>query len=221
MTKFSKVILGLCCFSSVLFAGDSYQIPKDVDIKNGEKLYIEKGCIGCHGEKGMAAQDSDAPALNGQYAVYQVIQLEAFADSRHKYKRDSGQSAQMIPFAQALTKKEMWDISTYLNRVPERRVFPEEWYKKNEKDFKWTKAKRRGACISCHGRNYSGAYPSAPKLAGLQAKYIQEQMKLYKTGERRGGQAHHMKIIADFWSEKDVKRISNYMEANEGKKNGK
>lgn len=221
MTKFSKLILGLCCFSSIAFAANGYKVPKNVDVKNGEKLYVEKGCIGCHGEKGMASQDSTAPALNGQYAVYQVIQLEAFADSRHKYKRDSGNSAQMSPFAQALTKKEMWDVSVYLENIRETRVFPKEWWDKNKADIAWTKKYRRGACKSCHGQNYAGAYPSAPKLAGLQSKYLMDQMKHYSTGARRGAQAHHMKLLADFYSTKELFKISKNAESYEGVKNVK
>lgn len=221
MIKFNKLILAFYILTSLAYAGGEYTIPKDVDIENGKKIYIEKGCIGCHGPKGMAEQDSTAPALNGQFAAYQVIQLEAFVDKRHKFKRDSGNSSQMVPFAQMLTKKEMWDVSTYLNKIPDRRTFPKEWYEEHKEDINWVRTKRKAACISCHGRNYTGVFTSAPKLAGLQSKYLRDQMLYYRSGERRGGLSHHMKLLADFWSTKDTKRLSYNIEASEGKKNAK
>lgn len=41
----------------------------------GEQIYIEKGCVGCHGVAGVGAS---APRLAGLNAEYIVVQLEDF-----------------------------------------------------------------------------------------------------------------------------------------------
>lgn len=218
MHKVFKALLFVCVAVSFSYAAKSglgaYKIPKDVDKKNGQKIYEEK-CASCHGVKGMAPQDSIFPPLNGQYAVYMVTQLEAFADDRPKYKRDSVNSAQMIPFAKMLSKKEMWDVSVYLEDVKERRVFPKEWWAKNKADIDWANKFRKPMCVSCHGRNRAGSYPSAPKLAGLPADYTMAQVKAYSHAKRRGGQSLQMKLIVDFYTDEELRKIALAIESAE------
>lgn len=220
MYKVLKAVLAACVVMTVANAaggGGAYQTPKDVDVKNGKKIYEEK-CVACHGPKGMAPQDSVSPPLNGQYARYMVTQLEAFVDTRPKYQRNSLNSAQMIPFAQMLSKKEMWDVSVYLERVRERRTFPKEWWDKNKKDIEWANKRRKASCTACHGKDRAGRYQSGPKLAGLSAKYLEEQTKAYSNGTRKGAQSMQMKLIADFFSEEDLRKIYLAIEAAEAKK---
>lgn len=122
MNQVSKTLLLLCCSTVLACATSLYDVPKNTSVERGKKIYVEKGCVGCHGEKGMAAQDAVAPALNGQYAVYQYIQLEAFK-AEGKYARRNGDSAQMVPFAKMLTDQEMWDVSLYLEKYKKEESF--------------------------------------------------------------------------------------------------
>ncbi|MEI6860013.1 MAG: c-type cytochrome [Shewanella sp.] len=40
-------------------------------------------------------------------------------------------------------------------------------------------------CASCHGQQGQGIDPVGPRLAGLSAKYIQQQIKFFQTGQRQ------------------------------------
>ena len=51
-----------------LLAGASAQAAGD--IKRGESLVTEKGCVACHGSDGNGAGDPQYPILAGQYADY-------------------------------------------------------------------------------------------------------------------------------------------------------
>lgn len=213
MKKNFKTLLSFFIFLSIANASDFVK-PQNVDVENGKRIYEEK-CSSCHGEKGMASQGSVVPPLNGQYSTYMVIQLNAFADERFKYRRDSGNSDQMTYLAKELSEKEKWDVSTYLENVKERRVYPPEWWEKNKKDIEWANKYRKSMCTACHGQNHSGKYMSAPKLAGLQAEYLKIQDKAFSDGSRRGGLAHHMKLLADFLSSEDERKMFLYIESQE------
>lgn len=86
------------------------------------------------GKKVSLIFNSVSPSLNGQYATYMVIQLKAFIDERHKFRRDSVNSPRMAPFAKNLNTQEMWDVSTYLENVGERRKLSKEWWDENGED---------------------------------------------------------------------------------------
>lgn len=45
-------------------------------------------------------------------------------------------------------------------------------------------AAKAGACMACHGANGNSSNPQWPNLAGQHAKYLVEQLRLFKAGER-------------------------------------
>lgn len=217
MKNLLKIAIASLFVANALSASSVFSKPRNIDVKNGEKLYDQQ-CSSCHGPKGMSAWENEiVPPLNGQYATYMVIQLQAFADDRPKHRRDSNNSAQMIPFAKALSTQEMWDISTYLENIRERREVPKEWYKENKEDIDWAFVNGND-CKACHGKNRAGRYPSAPKLAGLPVKYLQGQMAAYASGERRGGQSTQMKLSAEWFSKDMFEKMFKMFQYQEGKK---
>lgn len=217
MKNLLKIAVASLFMTSALFASEVFVKPKKIDMKNGEKLYNQQ-CIACHGAKGMTAWENEiVPPLNGQYATYMVIQLQAFADDRPKHRRDGVNSAQMIPFAKMLSTQDMWDISTYLENVKERREVPKKWYANKKETIEWAIVNAND-CKACHGKYRAGRYPSAPKLAGLPTKYLLAQMKAYANGTRRGGQSTQMKLSATWYSEEFFEKMFTMFQYQEGKK---
>lgn len=72
---------------------------------NGQDLAIEKGCIACHGDTGVATA-SAYPNLNGQWEQYLRLQLIAYRSGR----RENGI---MNGFAMALTDDEIRALAAF------------------------------------------------------------------------------------------------------------
>ena len=77
----------------------------------GEKIYMTKGCYGCHGTKGEGI--GTYPKLAGKSATLLIERL-------NKLKKGIGQTSKrdlMFPFAKALSKKEIEEVNKYLSLI--------------------------------------------------------------------------------------------------------
>lgn len=69
-------------------------------------------------------------------------------------------------------------------------------------------------CKSCHGKDAMGRKAvKAPRLAGQKAWYTEEQLKLFKSRERKGGRSRTMYPVARRLSEKQMKELGKYLES--------
>lgn len=68
------------------------------------------------------------------------------------------------------------------------------------------KIKSKG-CITCHGRDGQGTMPLYPNLAGQSEPYLEQQLKAFRSGARRGQQ---MSIIAKPLSDADIADLAAY-----------
>ncbi len=92
--------------------------------KEGERIYMAKGCYGCHG--------TEAEGVNN-YPRLACRSEGDLLDKLHKLRRGVGHSAEremMIPFAKALSDAQMRAVVKYLSRKceesEEEEEFPEE-----------------------------------------------------------------------------------------------
>ena len=76
---------------------------------DGQALYNDKGCGGCHGEAG-ASITPTFPKLAGQHAKYITSQAIAIRDG----KRNSGMTSMMRPIVAAVTNEEFQAIADFL-----------------------------------------------------------------------------------------------------------
>ncbi|BDY12228.1 c-type cytochrome [Hydrogenimonas cancrithermarum] len=77
----------------------------------GETIYMTKGCYGCHGVKGEGI--GNYPKLAGKPEAFLIDRLHKLKEGiGHTSKRDI-----MIPFAKALSEKEIRSVSGYLGRI--------------------------------------------------------------------------------------------------------
>lgn len=65
------------------------------------------------------------------------------------------------------------------------------------------------ACNACHGRNGIGTASNFPNLAGQKFIYLVQQLKLFRSGERRSEQ---MSIVAKPLSDQDIENLAAYYE---------
>jgi cytochrome c553 len=135
-------------------------------------------CIGCHGIVGYQAsfpQIHKVPMISGQGAKYIVNALTAYKKGERKHPTMRG-------IAGSLSDQDMADLAAY--------------YEKHGADSVKTIADApvpapsaevaalltKGACVSCHGANYSkpidGAYP---KIAGQHGDYLYVALNAYST----------------------------------------
>ena len=63
------------------------------------------------------------------------------------------------------------------------------------------------ACASCHSANGAGIPSQYPRLSGQFPMYIEEQLKLFRSGDRKNDV---MFAIADRMSDADIKAVSDY-----------
>ena len=69
-------------------------------------------------------------------------------------------------------------------------------------------------CISCHGTRALGKKNlGAPKLAGQDGWYLEDQIKLIRSGERNSGRSKSMLTMFRKLSEKDIREVSRYLQS--------
>jgi len=100
--------------AAVIAISSMAQADKDRDIQAqvaaGEKVYMSKGCYGCHGTRGEGI--GDYPVLAGRSE-------EDLMDKLRLLRQGEGHTAKrqlMIPFAKGLTEKEMAAVTAFLAR---------------------------------------------------------------------------------------------------------
>jgi len=69
---------------------------------------------------------------------------------------------------------------------------------------------KAATCGACHGADGYSAIPGYPHLAGQDAAYMVAQLKAFKSGERKGGNAAIMAPMTAALSEQDMMDLAAY-----------
>ncbi|RZL49091.1 MAG: cytochrome c4 [Variovorax sp.] len=175
------------------------------DVKGGEKKIAM--CIGCHGIVGYQASFPEihkVPMIAGQNAKYLVAALQAYAKGERKHPTMKG-------IAGSLSEQDMADVAAYYEQQAKLPAVPES---APAAPANVAELLTKGACISCHGANFSKPIdPSYPKLAGQHADYLTVALKAYKT-ERNNNVGRSNAIMAGQvkqFSNAELKAIANYI----------
>lgn len=177
------------------------------DIKAGEKKIAM--CIGCHGIKGYQASFPEVhrvPMISGQGAKYIISSLTA-------YKKGDRRHPSMRGVADNLSEQDMADIGAYYEahgKVEGAAPLA----KAADGSASVTALIQKGACISCHGDNFSKPIdPSYPKIAGQHADYLFVALKAYKAeSHATWGRANGvMGGITKQYSNAELKEIARYI----------
>lgn len=163
-------------------------------------------CIGCHGIEGYQASFPEVhkvPMISGQGAPYMAAALAAYQKGERKHPT-------MRSIANSLTEQDIADVAAfYAQQAPAAAAKPA-----REPSVQVAELLKRGACISCHGDNFSKPIdPSYPKIGGQHADYLYVALKSYKiTNNPQLGRTNGvMAGIAQQFTNQELKQLANYI----------
>ncbi len=215
----SGVLLG-CSMVSLSQAAEGVAKP---DAAKGQQLYdvgdAARGvlaCASCHGAAGNSTIPAN-PNLAGQAHEYLARQLNEFKpgpDNAPPARRGAGgANAVMTAFAAQLTPEDIQNVAYYLGQQPldystAATATNEATAERGQKIWRGGIPERRvPACAGCHSPNGAGLPAEFPRLAGQFPSYIEEQLKLFRSGYRNNVM---MQEIADRMNDADIAAVSDY-----------
>jgi cytochrome c553 len=164
-------------------------------------------CAGCHGMDGNSA-NPEWPKLAGQGEGYLIKQLHDFKDGDRK-------NATMAPMAMGLSDQDMENLAAYFSgQTMSQGAADESLVELGQKLYRGgNPASGVAACIGCHGPSGDGN-PAAkfPKLSGQHAKYVENQLNAFKSGERNNDAGKMMRNIAGKMTEKEIQAVASYVQ---------
>jgi cytochrome c553 len=169
-------------------------------------------CIGCHGIPGYQTSFPEVyrvPKISGQNAKYIVAALTAYKKGERKHQTMRG-------IADSLSEQDIADIAAYYEQHGKTEAVTAAPTAANEKV---TALLQKGACVSCHGANFSQPLdPSYPKIAGQHKDYLFVALKSYKVENQStwGRSNGIMGGIAKQYSNAELKALSEYIAAQQG-----
>ena len=179
----------------VLAAGAAVAAPK-ADIAKGKEVATTI-CAACHaadGNSGIAMY----PKLAAQHSAYIYRQTLDIKEG----KRTNGSAAVMKPMVMNLSEQDILNVSAF-------------YAKQQAKSGEANPKKKVPACMSCHGPSGAGIpgggteIGAYPRLGGQHMSYVVDQMKAYKSGQRKNA---IMEDIAKRLTEEELNAVSNFIQ---------
>lgn len=166
-----------------------------------------ESCDGCH-SPGRLDETSFIPRLTGQSQTYLRDSLEAYATGR----RPSGVMEAAIKRLSREDRRQLADRFARQSASATAQHASETSARGKELAEHGDKARGIAACGACHDR--SGVNEAYPRLAGQPAAYLENQLRLFRTGIRGGGPyAGVMARAAAGLSDEDIPALAAYYAA--------
>ena len=155
-------------------------------------------CESCHAA-GRLGEDSAIPKLDGQSEAYILASLKAFRNG----DRPSGI---MQTAVNGLSDETLAGLARHYAARPTK---PSDADAEPRLVTSGDQARKIPACSGCHDR--AGVNPAYPRLAGLSARYIRSQLRLFRSGNR-GGTAYEeiMTRAALHLTEADIEALARH-----------
>lgn len=197
-------------------AQDASQSDPEPDIENGRAVAVgaysrdaSGACFRCHGLDGAGDSTAGFPRLTDQAYAYMYETLRAFASGARP-------SPIMQPIAEALSEAEMRDVSAYYASLedapypPPPKADPEVLQMGAMLSAIGSPEQGVQACVNCHGPEGIGLPPTYPFIGGQYANYLEQQLQLFKQGEREGDEQGIMGYIAGLMTDEQITAASVY-----------
>ncbi|WP_144637404.1 c-type cytochrome [Bordetella genomosp. 13] len=207
---------------TVSFAAEAGAGPSKPDAAKGEQLFTQgdatrgiTACVTCHGPGGNSSLPAN-PNIAAQPHEYLVKQLTDFKvkDGAKAPARNGagGNPTPMTAMVQPMTPEDMQNVALYL--ASQQLKQPATAGQKDSVEL-GRKIWRGGlpergvpACAACHSANGAGIPGQYPRLSGQFPAYLEEQLKLFRSGDRNNSAPMH--DIADRMSDADIKAVADY-----------
>ena len=196
----------------VFAAGAAVAAPK-ADIAKGKEVATTI-CAACHaadGNSGIAMY----PKLAAQHSAYIYRQTLDIKEG----KRTNGSAAVMKPMVMNLSEQDILNVSAFYAK---QQAKSGEANPKQNDPVLGGKIYRGGlvdkkvpACMSCHGPSGAGIpgggteIGAYPRLGGQHMSYVVDQMKAYKSGQRKNA---IMEDIAKRMTEEELNSVANFIQ---------
>jgi len=163
-------------------------------------------CGACHGTDGNSTSPA-YPSLAGQQPEYLAKQLRDFKSGARK-------NAIMAPNVTGLSDDDMVNLAAYYSaQQPKPRLAKEAALV--AEGLKLYKGGNAGsgvpACASCHGPAGAGIPIQFPRLASQHAKYVESQLKYFRSGDRANDGGKMMQVIARKMTDQEMKAVAEYI----------
>ncbi len=193
--SYALVLLAAIAASPVHAAGD---------VARGQKQAAM--CIGCHGIAGYQASFPEVhrvPMISGQTAGYITAALQAYAKGERRHPTMKGIST-------SLSEQDMADLGAFYAQHGGAQAAPETVPAPSPAVAKLLE---QGACVSCHGANFSKPISDAyPKLAGQHADYLYVALKSYQSNAPTHGRSNGiMHGQVKRYSHAELKAMAKYL----------
>ena len=208
MNKLLSSMFALAVASVTAISAQAQEVKGDAKAAE-QKIAM---CIGCHGIKGYQASFPEVyrvPMISGQNAKYIAAALNA-------YKKGDRKHPTMRGIADSLSDQDIADVAAYYEQhgktdaVAKAPAAP---------DAKVAALLQKGACVSCHGDNFSKPVdPSYPKIAGQHKDFLFVALKSYKVENQStwGRSNGVMGGVAKQFSNAELKALSAYVASLDG-----
>jgi cytochrome c553 len=170
-------------------------------------------CIGCHGIPGYQGSFPEihkVPKISGQTQEFLAASLVAYQRGDRKHPTMRGISG-------TLTEQDIADLAVFYAAHNGNVTAAEA--PSRQPSTSTAALLERGACISCHGANFSSPIdPSYPKLAGQYADYLYVALKSYKIEGNHviGRNNAIMGSIVQQYTLRELREMANYIGGLEG-----
>ncbi len=208
MNKLLTSLLSLAVTSVMAVSAQAQEVKGDAKAAE-TKIAM---CIGCHGIPGYQTSFPEVyrvPKISGQNAKYIAAALTAYKKGERKHQTMRG-------IADTLSEQDIADVAAYYEQHGKTEAVTAAPTAANEKV---TALLQKGACVSCHGANFTQPLdPSYPKIAGQHKDYLYVALKSYKVENQStwGRSNGIMGGIAKQYSNAELKALAQYIADQQG-----
>jgi len=173
MNRLSSVMLATFALTGALTTVTARADEVKGDVRTGEKKVAM--CLGCHNIPGYQSSFPEVykvPKISGQNAAYISAAL-------NEYKKGERKHPTMRGIAGSLSDQDIADVAAFYEQQGKGEPLSDT---PSQAPAEVAALLTKGACVSCHGANFSKPINAAyPKLAGQNADYLFVALKAYQT----------------------------------------